>query len=124
MITTQVTPIIVGYDFSQQIKFVGLNGASIPGFDLTTASRITGAVRATISDGGSPLATMDTTASPPTIIVNDASSLTFKISAALTSEMDEIPRVLIDFARLDGAEWSLLPVQVLWPTLLPATTPP
>lgn len=114
-----VRPVVIGYDFSHALEFASPTGGSPSGFpDLTTAARIVGQFRATIDAVGAPLATVDTANSSLQAIL--AYALQFEVGKAATANFP-ISGVFLDFARLDGTEWTPLPVVLRWPVRLPVT---
>lgn len=124
MSTVTVTPIIIGFPFSQGIAFVDGSGDPLAGFDLTTASRIFGEARSAPGAGNEVLAQFDSAATPPTLVANNANTLTFSMPIATTYGLAPYQTIWIDFAREDSGVWSLLPAQLQWPILIPVTAPP
>jgi hypothetical protein len=119
-----VPPIVVGYDFRQSISFVDPSGSPPSGFDLTTASRLFSQLRGGRSHNYPLLGTLDSAGSPPGLIATSANVLTLVIPQDVTSVLEGVPKVWMDFARLDGTEWSLIPVQIGWPTVRAITVHP
>jgi hypothetical protein len=116
-----VKPIVRGYPFAFSLRFVDAAGEPIPGFDLSTASRVRGEFRKSAEDSGTPYAVVDTVGG--TLSVVDANTIALTISAANTANF-VTKAAWIDFARLDGSVWSLVPVRIAWPVEDPVTNPP
>jgi len=117
-----VKPIVRGYPFAFSLRFVDAAGEPIPGFDLSAASRVRGEFRRSVEDNGTPYAAVDT-AVAGTLIVVDANTIALTISAANTANF-ATKAAWVDFARLDGGVWSLIPVRIAWPVEDPVTNPP
>jgi len=115
-------PIRPGYAFAFTLNFTGPDGAALAGFDLTAATRIRAEFRAQISDAGAPLATIDT--QDGSIVVVDANSLTFTLSAAATASLTPGKPAWVDFTRLAGGQWAVFTPPIPWPVTDTVTNPP
>ena len=114
-----VRPIVIGYDFVHALQFAAPDGGAPVGFpDLTTATRIVGQFRSQIDAADPPLAASDT--SNGSMTATSAYVLQFEILKAATA-LFPLSGVFVDFARLDGGEWTPLPVVIHWPVRLPVT---
>lgn len=104
-----VISIVPGYAFTADVNFQAANGSPAPGLtDLTIADQIIGSVKRNVSDADPPLVTLVVVAISPTQVA-------FTMTALQTAALTGLGVVLLDFARLDGTEWSPLPAVVQWP---------